>query len=201
FTREQTPLTSRIPMILAETASIFGELLVTDLLLSKAESKEEKMAIISRVLDGAGMAAFQVSARKWFEQDLYDAIKNGEFLDYKTICKYWTKNRDRIYGDAVEWDDVMESEWTMKPHYYRPNFRFYNYPYVYGQLFVYALYQKYLDEGDVFVPKFKKALAAGSSMSPKEIGETLGLDVADPEFWKLGIKRFEYFVNELEKLL
>ncbi|MHA1125953.1 MAG: M3 family metallopeptidase [Candidatus Heimdallarchaeota archaeon] len=201
FTREQTPLNTRIPMILAETASIFGELLLTDLLLSKAESKEEKIAIISRVLDGAGMAAFQVTARKWFEQDLYDAINNGEFLDYKTICKYWTKNRDRIYGDAVEWDDVMESEWTMKPHYYRPNFRFYNYPYVYGQLFVYALYQKYLDEGEAFVPKFKKALAAGSSMSPKEIGETLGLDVADPEFWKLGIKRFEYFVNEFEKLL
>ena len=201
FTREQTPLTSHIPMILAETASIFGELLLTDLLLSKAETKEEKMAIISRVLDGSGMAAFQVTTRKWFEQDLYDAIKKGEFLDYKTICKYWTKNRDRVYGDAVEWDDVMESEWTMKPHYYRPNFRFYNYPYVYGQLFVYALYQKYLDDGEAFVPKFKKALAAGSSMSPKEIGETLGLDVADPEFWKLGIKRFEYFVTELEKLL
>jgi len=201
FTREQTPLNSYIPMILAETASIFGELLLTDLLLSKAETKEEKIAIISRVLDGAGMAAFQVTTRKWFEQDLYDAIKKGEFLDYKTICKYWTKNRDRVYGDTVEWGDVMKSEWTMKPHYYRPNFRFYNYPYVYGQLFVYALYQKYLDDGEAFVPKFKKALAAGSSMSPKEIGETLGLDVADPEFWKLGIKRFEYFVTELEKLL
>ena len=95
----------------------------------------------------------------------------------------------------------MDGEWTMKPHYYRPNFRYYNYPYVYGQLFVYALYQKYLDDGEEFVPKFKKALATGSSKSPREIGETLGLDVSDPSFWKLGIKRFEYFVNELEKLL
>jgi oligoendopeptidase F len=199
--REQTILNCRNPMIVAETASIFGELLLTDLLLKEAKSDEEKMGIISRVLDGAGMAAFQVSARAWFEQDLYDAINQGEFLDYKTICKYWTKNRDRIYGDAVEWFDEMESEWTMKQHYYIPNFRFYNYPYVYGQLFVYALYQKYQDEGKTFVPKFKKILAAGNSISPDKIGEILGLDVKDPEFWKLGIKRFEYFVDELEKLV
>ncbi|HUT81360.1 MAG TPA: M3 family metallopeptidase [Candidatus Bathyarchaeia archaeon] len=201
FAREQTILNSTMPMIVAETASIFGELLVTDLLLSKAQTKEEKMSIICQVLDGAGMAAFQVTARAWFEQDLYDAIKQGEFLDYPTISNYWTKNRDRIYGDSIEWLDVMDAEWTMKGHYYMSNFRFYNYPYVYGQLFVYALYQRYIDEGKVFVPKFKKALAAGNSISPKEIGELFGLDVTDPEFWKLGIKRFEYFVDELEKLM
>ncbi|MGC9778894.1 MAG: M3 family oligoendopeptidase [Candidatus Heimdallarchaeota archaeon] len=201
FSQEQTILNGRMPMIVAETASIFGELLVTDLLLSEAQTDNEKIAIFAQVLDGAGMAAFQVTARAWFEQDLYDTIKRGEFLDYKTICKYWTKNRDRIYGDAIDWLDVMEAEWTMKVHYYMPNFRFYNYPYVYGQMFVYALYQKYLDEGKDFVPKFKKVLAAGSSISPKEIGEILGLDVTDPSFWKLGIKRFEYFIDELEKLV
>ncbi len=201
FNREQTILNGSIPMVAAETASIFGELLVTDLLLNKAESDNEKIAILMQVLDGAGFAAFQVTARAWFEQDLYDAIKRGEFLDYKTISSYWTKNRDRIYGDAIEWIDVMDSEWTMKTHYYLSNFRFYNYPYVYGQLFVYALYQKYLQEGKEFVPKFKKALAAGSSISPKEIGDQLGLDVSDSAFWKLGIKQFEYFVDELEKLV
>ncbi len=201
FAQEQTILNSTMPMIVAETASIFGELLVTDLLLNKAQTKEEKMEIICQVLDGAGMAAFQVTARAWFEQDLYDANKRGEYLDYQTISKYWTKNRDRIYGDVIEWLDVMDAEWTMKGHYYMPNFRFYNYPYVYGQLFVYALYQKYIDEGKAFVPKFKKALAIGNSLSPKDIGELLGLNVADPEFWKLGIKRFEYFVDELEKLM
>ena len=201
FFTEQTILNSSIPMIVAETASIFGELLLTDVLMKNAKSDKEKMAIICQVLDGAGMAAFQVSARAWFEQDLYDAIKNGEFLDYITISKYWTKNRDRIYGDVIEWLDVMDAEWTMKIHYYMSNFRFYNYPYVYAQLFVYALYQRYLDEGKDFVPKFKKALSIGSSASPKEIAELLGLDVTKTDFWKLGLKRFEHFVDELEKLL
>ncbi len=201
FIPAQTILNSRTPMVVAETASIFGELLLTDLLMSQAQTDNEKKAIICQVLDGAGMAAFQVTARAWFEQDVYDAIKRGEYLDFKTISKYWKKNRDRIYGDAIEWLDEMEAEWTMKGHYYMPNFRFYNYPYVYAQMFVYALYQKYIEEGKDFVPKFKKVLSAGSSLSPIEIGKLVGLDVTDPDFWKLGMKRFEHFVDELEKLV
>jgi oligoendopeptidase F len=198
--KDQTILNTDTPMIVAETASTFGELLLTDLLLAQANTNQEKNAIICLVLDGAGMAVFQVTARAWFEQSLYDAIKRGEFLDYKTICKYWTEARDKIYGNTVEWFTEMEAEWTMKPHYYMSNFRFYNYPYVYAQMFVYALYQRYLEEGKTFVPKFKKILAAGSSVSPLEIGNIIGFDVSGPEFWKLGLKQFERFLNELEKI-
>jgi oligoendopeptidase F len=197
----QTIVNGNIPMIVAETASIFGELLLTDLLLSEAKSNKQKKAIICSVLDEAGMSAFQVTARAWFEQSLYDAIKREEFLDYKTICKYWTTARNKIYGDTVEWFDVMEAEWTMKPHYYLANFRFYNYPYVYAQMFVYALYQKYLEQGKRFVPKFKKILSAGSSISPKEIAKTVDLDITDPDCWKLGMKQYEHFIEELEKTI
>jgi oligoendopeptidase F len=170
-------------------------------LLDEAKSDEERKAIICLVLDEAGMAAFQVTARVWFEQSLYDAIQRGEFLDYKNICKYWTAARNRIYGDAVEWFYEMEAEWTMKPHYYFANFRFYNYPYVYAQMFVYALYQKYREEGAEFVPKFKKILSAGSSISPVEIGKRVGVDITDPSFWELGMKQFEHFVEELVKIV
>ena len=201
FERSQTILNGNIPMIVAETASIFGELLLTDLLLSQAKSDEEKKTIICRVLDGAGMTTFQVTARAWFEQDLYDTIKREEYLDYKTICNYWTTARDKIYGDTVEWFDEMEAEWTMKPHYYMANSRFYNYPYVYAQMFVYALYQKYLEEGEEFVPKFKKILSAGSSISPIAIGKIVNLDITDPDFWKLGMKQYEHFVKELEQIV
>ena len=84
------------------------------------------------------MTAFQVTARVWFEQALYSSIQKGEYLDYPTICRHWTAARDRIYGDAVTWLPEMEAEWTMKPHYYMANYRFYNYPYVYAQMFVYC---------------------------------------------------------------
>ena len=173
--RNQTLLNMNVPSTVAETASIFGELLLTDQLLDEAKSDAERKALLCLVLDEAGMTAFQVTARVWFEQALYASIEKGEYLDYKTICNHWTKSRDRIFGDAVTWFPEMEAEWTMKPHYYMANYRFYNYPYVYAQMFVYALYERYLEEGKAFVPKLVKALSAGGSMSPLEIGEIVGL--------------------------
>ncbi len=198
--RNQTILNTRIPMVIAETASIFGELLLTDLLLNEAKSDIEKKVILCRVLDGAGRVIFSVSARAWFEKQIYDAIKRGEYLNHETICKYWVAARDKAYGDAVEWFNEMLSEWSITPHYFMANFRFYNYPYVYAQLFVYALYQKYREEGHAFVPKMKQILSAGSSLSPIEIGKIVGFDLGSVEFWKIGMKQCEYFLAELEKL-
>ena len=101
----------------------------------------------------------------------------------------------RDFFDELIW------EWTMKPHYFRVGFRFYNYPYVYAQLFVYALYNVYKTEGKDFVPKFKKLLASGGSVSAEELAKIVGLDITKPEFWKLGIKQYEDFVNQLESLM
>ncbi|MFX1573748.1 MAG: M3 family oligoendopeptidase [Promethearchaeota archaeon] len=198
---EQTYYNIHPGYTVAETASTFGELLVTDLLIERADSKEEKMAILAHVLDEAGQGAFQVSARVWFEQDLYRAIERGENLDGKTISKYWCAGRNQIYGDSVEWFDEMDWEWTMKPHYFIPNFRFYNYPYVYAQLFVYALYQTFKKEGKEFVPKFKKLLRAGGSLAPEELGDIVGLNITKQDFWELGLKQYEDFVNQLEGLM
>jgi oligoendopeptidase F len=200
YERRQTYVNMDTPSVVAETASIFGELLLTDLLLGEAESDAQKLAVLCHVLDGAGSVIFQVTARVWFEQSLYDAIRNGDYLDYKSICERWTAARDKIYGSEIDWFDELAAEWTMKPHYYFANYRFYNYPYVYAQLFVYAVYEKYLQEGKAFVPKFKEALSAGSSVSPVDIGKIVGVDVTDPAFWELGLRRFEHFLKELEEL-
>ena len=199
--RKQTLINMSVPAVVGETASIFGEILLADLLLNEAKSEAERKAVLCLVLDEAGMTAFQVTARVWFEQALYKSIQQGEYLDYKTICSHWTKARDRIYGEAIAWFPEMEAEWTMKPHYYMANYRFYNYPYVYAQMFVYALYERYLEEGEAFVPKLVKVLSAGSSLSPLEIGKIVGLNVADPSFWMGGLKVFERFIANLEKVI
>jgi oligoendopeptidase F len=199
--RHQTPLNTHVPSIVAETASIFSELLLTDLLLAEAKTDTERKAVLCLVLDEAGMTAFQVTARVWFEQALYNSIEQDTFLDYPTICNHWTTARNRIFGDAVEWLPEMDAEWTMKPHYYIANYRFYNYPYVYAQMFVYSLYERYLTEGKQFVPKLKKALSAGSSLSPLEIGQIVGLNPKTSEFWNGGLKVFENFFKNLEKIL
>jgi len=201
MSKNQTLLNTNVPSAVAETASIFGELLLTDLMLNGVKTDEEQKALLCLILDEAGMTTFQVTARVWFEQALYDSIEKGEFLDYKTICSHWTKYRDRIFGDAVSWFPEMEAEWTMKPHYFMANYRFYNYPYVYAQMFVYSLYERYLEEGKAFVPKLVGLLSAGSSKSPLELAQTVGLDVADPDFWRGGIKVFERFIADLEKVV
>jgi oligoendopeptidase F len=197
----QTLLNLRVPMIVAETASIFGELLLTDLLLSEAKTDAEKKAILTSVLDMAGNPIFRVTARARFEQSLYSTIKKGDYLNFETTCKHWTTARNKIFGNTVEWFDEIKAEWTTVPHYYFANFRFYNYPYVYAQLFVYALYQKYLEQGPRFIPKFKKMLSAGSSISPIDIGKIADLNITDPDFWKLGTKQYEHFIKQLEKTL
>ncbi len=132
---------------------------------------------------------------------MYDAIERGEFLDGETVAKLWVAARDKIYGDSVEWLKVMKWEWTMKPHYYMANYRFYNYPYVYAQLFVFALYQLYKEEGKSFVPKLKRILAAGSSKSPRELSAELGFDITEEAFWQRGMKQAKAFIDMLEETI
>ncbi|MCL2476124.1 M3 family oligoendopeptidase [Candidatus Bathycorpusculum sp.] len=199
--RNQTRLNTNVPSTVAETASIFGELLLTDLMLKNAKTESEQKALLCMVLDEAGMTAFQVTARVWFEQALYQSIEKEDFLDYPTICRHWIQARNRIFGDAIEWLPEMEAEWTMKPHYYMANYRFYNYPYVYAQMFVYSLYERYLEENTKFVPKLVGLLSAGNSKSPQELGKIVGLDLSAPDFWKGGLKVFERFVTDLEKII
>ncbi|TFF92121.1 hypothetical protein EU546_07840, partial [Candidatus Thorarchaeota archaeon] len=198
-TRAQKPSNYKISYCVAETGSIFGELLIADKLLDKAETKDEKRAVLATVLDEFGEAAFQVSTRVWFETMLYDAIRDGKFLDGEYVSKLWVEARDKMYGDAVEWLPEMRWWWTFKLHFYLPGFRYYNYPYVYAQLFVYAMYRLYKEQGREFVPKLKALLAAGSSKSPRDLAAEIGFDITKEDFWQKGIEQFKDFVREFEK--
>jgi oligoendopeptidase F len=201
YSRAQKPSNCEIGSCIAEIGSIFGELLLAERLLSKARAKEEKQAILAHILDEFSTAAFQVSARFFLEKEMYSAIKRGEFLDGDSIAKLWVTARDKISGDAVDWLEAMKWEWTKTPHYYIANYRFYNYPYVFAQLFVYALYGIYKEQGKDFIPKLKRILAAGSSKSPKELGAELGFNINNEEFWEKGINQAEKFINLLEKTI
>ncbi|NWF95731.1 MAG: M3 family oligoendopeptidase [Candidatus Thorarchaeota archaeon] len=200
-TRAQKPSNYEIGACIAETGSIFGELLLTEKMLAKAKSKEERRAILATVCDEFGEAAFQVSTRYWFETLLYEALEKGTYLDGEKVSELWMKARDKMYGDAVEWLPQMKWWWTMKLHFYIPNFRYYNYPYVYAQLFVYAMYRLYKEQGKSFVPKLKKILSAGSSRSPRDLAAEIGFDITSEAFWQKGIDQFKEFVKLFEAAL
>jgi oligoendopeptidase F len=199
--RKQKPSNCEVGSCVAETGSIFGELLLAERLLSKVKTKEEKQAILAYILDEFGLAAFQVSARFFLEKSMYAAVEEGKFLDGETVAKLWVTARDNISGDAIDWLDVMRWEWTKSPHYFMANYRFYNYPYVFAQLYVYALYRLYKEHGKAFVPKLKELLAAGSSKSPEELSANLGFDISTEEFWQKGMAQAENFIEMLEKAI
>ncbi|MFW9843944.1 MAG: M3 family metallopeptidase, partial [Candidatus Thorarchaeota archaeon] len=200
-TRAQKPNNYEIGSCIAETGSIFGELLLAEKLLGMDGTKEEKQAVLAAVLDGFGGAGYQVTTRVWFETMLYEAIEKGKFLDGEKISEFWLKARDKMYGDAVEWLPEMKWWWTMKLHFYMANYRYYNYPYVYAQLFVYAMYRLYKEQGKEFVPKLKALLAAGSSRSPRDLAADIGFDITTEEFWQKGIDQFSEFIKMLEETL
>jgi oligoendopeptidase F len=196
--RAQKPSNCEVGSCMAETGSLFGELLLTEHLLEKTKTIEEKQTILTNVLDKFGMSAFQVSARVFFEQSLYDAMKRGKFVDGKTAAKLWVTARGKISGDAVEWLDSHMWNWITTPHYFIANYRFYNYPYVFAQLFVYSLYRLYMEERKAFVPKMKALLAAGSSESPLELSRELGFDITSEAFWQKGMKQAREFITSLQ---
>ncbi len=200
-TRAQKPSNYDIGSCIAETGSIFGELLLTERLLATMNTKQERRAVLAAVLDEFGEAAFQVSTRVWFETLLYEAIERGEYLDGEKVCELWLKAREKMYGDAVEWLPEMRWWWTMKLHFYLANYRYYNYPYVYAQLFVYAMYRLYKEQGRDFVPKLKRILSAGSSKSPRELAAEIGFDITKEEFWQKGIDQFREFIEMFKATL
>lgn len=89
----------------------------------------------------------------------------------------------------------------MKVHYYIANYRFYNYPYVFAQLFVFALYRLYKEQGKSFIPKLKTLLAAGATKSPRELASELGFDITKATFWEKGIAQAKQFIDMLEKTI
>jgi len=200
-TRAQKPSNYEIGSCVAETGSIFGELLLTEKLLASIDSKEAKQEILATVLDEFTQAGFQVSARTFFETAIYDAITKNKLIDGESISKMWLEARDKIFGDAVGWIPEDKWWWTMKLHFFIPNYRYYNYPYVYAQLFVFAMYRLYKEQGKDFVPKLKNLLAAGSSKSPRELASEIGFDITKEDFWQKGIDQFSEFVEMFKETL
>jgi oligoendopeptidase F len=201
YTREQSPANCDIGSCIAECGSTFGELLLTEKILEEAKSKEDRQVALANILDELGIAVFLVSARYWFEASVYDAIKRGEMLDGEALSKLWTSSRERLFADELEWLPEMRFDWTRPPHYYMPNYRFYNYPYIFAQLFVFALYRLYKEQGRAFVPKLRVLLSAGSSRSPAGLGKELGFDIASEEFWQKGMLQADEFLTMLEETL
>jgi oligoendopeptidase F len=191
-------LSQSSPMVLAETASEFGRMLFIEDYLKNSNDSKEKKVILFQSVEDLMIIIFEVGSRFRFEESLYDAISKGEYLSPSKINELYWKAREKYFGSAIKWHSEQAYHWAWKPHYYGSGLRFYNYPYVFAEMIVLGLFNKYKQEGTSFVPKYKNLLASGGSKSPLELTREIGIDLDSEEFWKNGLTEVERLFNELK---
>lgn len=178
---------------LAETASVFAEILLDDLLLERLSPEERTLLLAERVEDAIGTLFRQVMYT-FFERRSLEARREAA-LSPEAFHGIWQEEQGRLYGDAVDWTELDQAAWAGIPHFV--HYRFYTYSYALGYLVVLALYGKYQEEGEAFVPKYLEILEAGESQSPKEILAQAGVDLASEAFFQYGFGVLESWLKAL----
>jgi len=189
-------LTQQSSLPLAETASVFAEMMLTDRLLQDEQDQSVRRELLANALDDAYITVMRQAFFTMFEKDAHRMIVDGETLD--DLTAHYLENLRAQFGEAIEVADEFKWEWIAIPHMY--NAPFYTYAYCFGQLLVLALYQQYKREGQAFLPRYLRILSYGGSESPLTVLKEAGLDVARPEFWQGGFDFLEGMLNDLEKL-
>jgi len=173
------------PLTLAETASVFGEQIVFGRLLELAETPESKLSLLTEAMDGAVATVFRQIAMNRFEHLVHTERREAGEIAVERFSELWLESQSELLGDAVELTDNYGSWWSYIPHFIgSPG---YVYAYAYGQLLALAVYGRYEEEGEAFVPAYLELLGAGGSRSPEELGKIVGVDLADPGFWDRGL--------------
>jgi oligoendopeptidase F len=189
-------LTQLSSLPLAETASVFGEMLLTDRLLEHESDVSVRRELLANALDDAYITVMRQAYFTIFEKEAHDMIVEGASLD--ELTEHYLANLKEQFGKAVQVPDDFKWEWIGVPHFY--NAPFYTYAYSFGQLLVLALYQKYKQEGTAFLPKYLRLLTYGGSEAPLKVLRQAGLDVTSPAFWQGGFDFLRNMLDDLKKL-
>lgn len=181
---------------LAETASTFGEMMLTEKLLSEETDEAVRRDILFKQMDDAFATILRQIYFAMFEREAHEMIQKNASTD--ELCAAYLENLKEQFGDSVELSDDFKWEWVSIPHIYHTPF--YVYAYAFGQLLVFSLYQQYKAEGESFKPKYLKILSAGGSEAPEQILAEAGIDIRSAQFWQGGFDVLSRMVDELEKL-
>ncbi len=186
------------PLPLAETASVFGEMLLTRTLLEQETDRELKIALLCSKLEDMIATTFRQNVLTRFELAAH-TLRSERLLSSDDLCRLWLVENNKLFGTTVEMIDAYRWGWSYISHFIHA--RFYCYSYVFGELLVLALYQQYQEQGEAFVPIYQQILAAGGSVAPAELLRKAGIDLNDPEFWQGGYDFIEELIQELESLI
>ena len=181
---------------LAETASTFGEMMLTDKLLAEESNEAVRKEILFKQVDDAFATILRQAYFAIFEKQAHALVQKNASVD--EISAVYYENLKEQFGDSLELSDEFNWEWVSIPHIY--HVPFYVYAYAFGQLLVLSLYQRLRAEGDSFKPKYVKILSAGGSEAPAKILSEAGIDIRSAAFWQGGFDVVDKLVHELESL-
>lgn len=194
---EQGALMASTPLTLAETASVFGEMLTFRSLLDKTTDKSERKAMLAQKVEDMINTVVRQVAFYEFERKIHTARREGE-LTSEQINQCWMDVQADSLGPAITLDESYATFWTYIPHFIHSPF--YVYAYAFGDCLVNSLYAVYQNADEGFQKKYFDMLKAGGTKHHSELLAPFGLDASDPNFWKAGLGVIEGLIDELETL-
>ncbi|MBN1428639.1 MAG: M3 family oligoendopeptidase [Anaerolineae bacterium] len=191
-------LQSGTPLTMAETASVFGEMLVFEDMLSRETDPVMRLAMLTQTIEDSFATIFRQVAMNRFEHAIHNARREEGELTAERFSEAWLETQRAMFGDSVTLTNNYSLWWSYIPHFVStPG---YVYAYAFGNLLVLALYARYQEMGADFAPVYLDMLAAGRSDWPHEIVKPLGIDLTDPRFWDQGLQIMDGMVHDAEKL-
>lgn len=189
-------LNSSTPLVLAETASVFAELILFNHQLNLLTMPDERTAFIAQKLESIFATVFRQIAMNRFEELSHNARREEGELSTERLNELWRQTQQAMFGDSVTLTEDYAIWWSYIPHFLStPG---YVYSYAFGELLVLALYNLYLQDKDSFVPKYLTLLKAGGSASPESLLQPFGVDLNDPEFWAGGLQVIDEMLRQIE---
>jgi oligoendopeptidase F len=183
------------PLTLAETASVFAEMILVRHLLAAGRDPAEHRALLCLTLEEIIATVFRQNVLTRFELAAHERRRSGQ-LTAHALGELWWQANAALYGDRVEMPPAYRWGWSYIPHFVHS--RFYCYAYVFGELLALALYERYRQDGPAFVPRYLELLAAGGCERPATLLARLGCDIEDPAFWNGGFRVIEGLIAELD---
>ena len=193
----QGALMCATPLTLAETASVFGEMLTFRALLAKTKDKAERKAMLAQKVEDMINTVVRQIAFYEFERRLHTARKEGELTSDK-IGELWISVQSESLGPAIRISEGYETWWSYIPHFIHSPF--YVYAYAFGDCLVNSLYAVYQNAEEGFQERYFALLRAGGTKHYAELLKPFGLDATDPSFWDKGLSMIEGLIDELEAL-
>ena len=194
---EQGPLMAQTPLTLAETASVFGEMLTFRSLLDQCETPTQRKSMLAQKVEDMLNTVVRQIAFYLFERKVHEARKSGE-LTSNDLGDLWLSVQGESLGPVFKFGEDYRSYWAYIPHFVHSPF--YVYAYAFGDCLVNSLYAVYENAESGFQEKYFELLRAGGSKHHSELLAPFGLDASQPDFWDKGLSMISSLIDELETL-